>query len=420
MRLPMLGEETRAELGGKAAPLAVLRRAGFPVPAGFSVPLSEFERHLAACRAPCASGTEIRDRLVAQGADATLRADLADALDALPGGRGTPVAVRSSATTEDSPETAGAGLHETILGVRGPDAMAEAVMRCWASWWSPRRLDAPPRTGEEDADGMAVLVQVLVDADAAGVLFTGERRVLEAVHGLGESLVGGAVTPDAWEVEDTGIRDHRPGSQDLRAVRRGDRVLREPLPAALRDRAPLGEDRVLEIDALGRRVEEHLGGPVDLEWAVDAAGVHLLQARPLTAVLPEPSDEGSDGDGAGTVLHGVGASGGTATGPVRVLRSVAELSRVRPGDVLLARGTDPAWTPLFPLIAAVVTETGGMLSHAAIVAREVGIPAVLAVPEAMERLEVGAEVRVDGERGTVAVIEPRSPARGPGRAPGDG
>ena len=197
-------------------------------------------------------------------------------------------------------------------------------------------------------------------------------------------------------------------------------MLREPLPAALRDRAPLGEDRVLEIDALGRRVEEHLGGPVDLEWAVDAAGVHLLQARPLTAVLPEPSDEGSDGDGAGTVLHGVGASGGTATGPVRVLRSVAELSRVRPGDVLLARGTDPAWTPLFPLIAAVVTETGGMLSHAAIVAREVGIPAVLAVPEAMERLEVGAEVRVDGERGTVAVIEPRSPARGPGRAPGDG
>ena len=251
---------------------------------------------------------------------------------------------------------------------------------------------------------MAVLVQVLVDAEAAGVLFTGERRVLEAVHGLGESLVGGAVTPDAWEVEDTGIRDHRPGSQDLRAVRRGDRVLREPLPAALRDRAPLGEDRVLEIDALGRRVEEHLGGPVDLEWAVDAAGVHLLQARPLTAVLPEPSDEGSDGDGAGTVLHGVGASGGTATGPVRVLRSVAELSRVRPGDVLLARGTDPAWTPLFPLIAAVVTETGGMLSHAAIVAREVGIPAVLAVPDVLERLEEGTTVRVDGEGGTLTVM----------------
>ena len=299
MRLPMLGEETRAELGGKAAPLAVLRRAGFPVPAGFSVPLSEFERHLAACRAPGASGTEIRDRLVAQGADATLRADLADALDALPGGRDTPVAVRSSATTEDSPETAGAGLHETILGVRGPDAMAEAVMRCWVSWWSPRRLDAPPRTGEEDADGMAVLVQVLVDADAAGVLFTGERRVLEAVHGLGESLVGGAVTPDAWEVEDTGIRDHRPGSQDLRAVRRGDRVLREPLPAALRDRAPLGEDRVLEIDALGRRVEEHLGGS---RRCLDAEGVDAVggdEGHPIGQ-----RDGGGGGIGEGGV-HGL-------------------------------------------------------------------------------------------------------------------
>lgn len=406
MRLPMLGEETRAELGGKAAPLAVLRRAGFPVPAGFVVPLSEFERHLAACGASGAGGTEIRDRLVARGADATLRADLADALDALPGGRDTPVAVRSSATTEDSPETAGAGLHETVLGVRGPDAVAEAVVRCWASWWSPRRLDAPPRTGEEDADGMAVLVQVLVDADAAGVLFTGERRVLEGVHGLGESLVGGAVTPDAWELRDDGIRTHRPGPRDLRAVRRGARVLREPLPAALRDRAPLSEDRVLEIDALGRRVEEHLGGPVDLEWAVDEAGVHLLQARPLTAVLPAPADEGPSSGGTGTVLRGVGASEGSATGTVRRLRSVTELSRVRPGDVLLARSTDPAWTPLFPLISAVITETGGMLSHAAIVAREVGIPAVLAVPEVMERLEDGAEVRVDGHLGTVTVVAP--------------
>lgn len=407
MRLPMLGEETRAELGGKAAPLAGLRRAGFPVPAGFVVTLSEVERHLAVCGAPGASGTEIRDRLVAQGADAVLRAELADALDALPGGRDTPVAVRSSATTEDSPETAGAGLHETVLGVRGPEAVAEAVVRCWASWWSPRRLDPRPDTGEDDADGMAVLVQVLVDADAAGVLFTGERRVLEAVHGLGESLVGGAVTPDRWELRDDGSRTHRPGSRDLLAVRREARVLREPLPAALRDRAPLGEDRVLEIDALGRRVEEHLGGPVDLEWAVDAAGVHLLQARPLTAALPEPTDERPRGDGTGTVLRGVGASGGSATGTVRLLRSVAELSRVRPGDVLLARSTDPAWTPLFPLIAAVITETGGMLSHAAIVAREVGIPAVLAVPEAMERLEEGAEVRVDGERGTITVVAPR-------------
>ena len=315
--------------------------------------------------------------------------------------------MRSSATTEDSPETAGAGLHETVLGVRGPEAVAEAVVRCWASWWSPRRLDAPPRTGEEDADGMAVLVQVLVDADAAGVLFTGERRVLEAVHGLGESLVGGAVTPDTWEIRHDGTRTHHPGSRDLRAVRRGARVLREPLPAAHRDRAPLGEDRVLEIDALGRRVEQHLGGSVDLEWAVDAAGVHLLQARPLTAALPEPTEERLGGGGTGTVLRGVGAIGGSATGTVRLVRSVAELSRVRPGDVLLARSTDPAWTPLFSLIAAVITETGGMLSHAAIVAREVGIPAVLAVPEVMERLEDGAEVRVDGERGIVIVVAPR-------------
>ena len=264
MRLPILGRATGEVLGGKAAPLGRLRRAGFPVPPGFVVPLSEFTRHLEACGAPGASATEIRDRLLAQGADAALRADLAEALDALPGGRDASVAVRSSATTEDSPETAGAGLHETVLGVRGPDAVAEAVVRCWASWWTSRGLSAPPAhpvPGHDDPGGMAVLVQVLVDAEAAGVLFTGERRVLEAVHGLGEILVGGAVTPDSWELQDRGILIHRPGTRDLRTERRGDRVIRARMPSALRDRAPLDEGRVREIDALGRRLEEHLGGP---------------------------------------------------------------------------------------------------------------------------------------------------------------
>lgn len=407
MTLPILGRSTGEELGGKAAPLEDLRRAGFPVPPGFVVPLSEFARHLEACTAPGASPEQIRARLLAQGADAALRADLADALDALPGGRDTPVAVRSSATTEDSPETAGAGLHETVLGVSGPDAVAEAVVRCWASWWTSREPSTPPPPpvpGHDGRAGMAVLVQVLVDAEAAGALFTGERSVLEAVHGLGEILVGGAVTPDSWELQDDGTRLHRPGSRDLRAVRCRDRVVRARIPAALRDRDPLDEARVREIAALGRRIAEHLGGPVDVEWAVDAAGVHVLQARPLTAALPRPPIDAPDDVRTGAVLTGIGASGGTATGTVRILRSVAELSRIRPGDVLLARSTDPAWTPLFSLITAVVTETGGMLSHAAIVAREAGIPAVLAVPRAMERLEEGAVVRVDGQLGTVTVV----------------
>jgi len=415
MTLPELGADDAGDLrdlGGKAAPLSRLRRSGFPVPAGFIVPVPVFARHARASGARTAGSIEeAQERLLAHGADEELRTALAAALDALPGGRDTPVAVRSSATAEDAPGTAAAGVHDSFLGSRGPSAVTEAVLRCWASWWSPRDLRPARGSDEDEADGMAVLVQVLVDADAAGVLFTGERRVLEAVHGLGESLVGGAVTPDSWELGDAGIRAHRSGSQELRSVRRGDRALREPLPAALRGRSPLSEERVREIDELGRRIAVQLGGPVDLEWAVDGAGVHVLQARPLTAALPAPSSAGPSAAGVsaagtGIVLCGAGASGGTATGTVRVLWSISELSRVRPGDVLLARATDPAWTPLFPLIAAVVTETGGMLSHAAIVAREVGIPAVLAVPDVLERLEEGTVVRVDGERGTLAVVAP--------------
>jgi pyruvate,water dikinase len=365
MTLPVLGADDAGDLrdlGGKAAPLSRLRRSGFPVPAGFVVPVPVFARHARASGARAAGNIEeAQERLLTHGADEELRTALAAALDALPGGRDTPVAVRSSATAEDAPGTAAAGVHDSFLGSRGPSAVTEAVLRCWTSWWSPRDLRPAPGTGQDGADGMAVLVQVLVDADAAGVLFTGERRVLEAVHGLGERLVGGAVTPDSWELGDDGDPCPPLGiAASCATVRRGDRVLREPLPAALRGhRAPLGPRSACERSTSSADASR-------CSWAGPSTSNGPSTGRACTCSRPVRSPRrcpprrpgrrrrrghAVDGAGAappGTVLRGVGASGGTATGTVRVLRSVTELSRVRPGDVLLARSHRSCLDPALP------------------------------------------------------------------------
>lgn len=187
------------------------------------------------------------------------------------------------------------------------------------------------------------------------------------------------------------------------------------VPAADRDRPCLDDDAVLRLAALGRQVADLRGGPQDVEWAVDDAGTAwLLQARPVTAALPADRCERETGPdrGAGRgqapahsddgVLRGTGASGGRASGPARVVRGPDDFGAVRPGDVLVCRETDPAWTPLFDVVAAVVTETGGLLSHAAIVARELRLPAVLGVPAATDALRDAGAVVVDGDAGTVA------------------
>jgi pyruvate,water dikinase len=391
-------DDATAAHGGKAAALGRLRRAGLPVPDGFVVPA-------AAPRADL-------PRVVAAGLDR---------LDRL-GGPG-PVAVRSSATDEDAPHASAAGQYDTALGVVGVRDVVGAVLACRASAHGPRAAAYRRATGGQDGASeparVAVVVQRLVDARAAGVLFTdGARAVVEASWGLGESVVQGAVDPDRWTVDDGRVLEHRTGSKRTRVDRAdaGAGTAARDVPPDDQDRPCLDHDVVLRLAALGARVVDLCGGPQDVEWAVDDAGtVWLLQARPVTAALPTgrfkrelgprsgPKQGQAPAHSGGRVLQGTGASGGRATGPPRVVRGPDDFGTVRPGDVLVCRETDPAWTPLFGVVAAVVTETGGLLSHAAIVARELGLPAVLGVPGAADALRDAAAVAVDGDAGTVAV-----------------
>lgn len=382
MRIFALDEATPQTSGSKASVLATLRHEGIDVPDGFVVPISEYERHhRAGGRGPTLP---------------QLEAGLVDAIDAhlrrLDGGAGDGyVAVRSSATDEDGTHSSAAGQHDTILAVRGAHAVAAAVARCWASLHSLRATayrDGQHATSSQPP-AMAVLVQRFVDAEVSGVLFTSTPRVVEAVPGLGAPLVGGEVTPDAWSLDDSGIIARRKGTVTQRLDRRGERLRTTSLDRP--DRWCLTDASILQLDRLGREVRQILGHEADIEWARTNHRFRCLQARPITAAVAQFGHQGV----------GIPASPGHATGATRVLRSPRDFHHFQRGDIIVCRTTDPAWTPLFNLAAGVVTEAGGLLSHAAIVAREVGIPAVLSVPRATDRFPDGTILTLDGTTGHV-------------------
>ncbi|WP_233517751.1 PEP/pyruvate-binding domain-containing protein [Geodermatophilus marinus] len=313
-----VGRDDVPRVGGKGASLGELLRAGIRVPTGFAVTTAAFARavgHLALDGEPVAARVAALDPADAEGvaaatarvrdvvASAPLPADLADAIAAgyaalcdECGHPDLPVAVRSSATGEDSAEDSFAGLQDTYLWVRGGDAVVASVRRCWASLYSAESVTYRRRRGIPETDlRMAVVVQRMVDARSSGVMFTrspvsGDRSVvaIDASWGLGSAVVGGDVTPDSFVVSKvtgeitrrtvaTKTRWHRPDPS-------GSGVVEADVPEELRDRPSVSDAEIAELVATARRVEEHYGCPQDVEWAVAESdgAVHLLQSRPET------------------------------------------------------------------------------------------------------------------------------------------
>ncbi|HJV30289.1 MAG TPA: phosphoenolpyruvate synthase, partial [Gaiellaceae bacterium] len=340
-----------------------------------------------------------------------------------------PVAVRSSATAEDTEAASFAGMNETFLNVRGADAVVEGVRRCWSSLFGARTIfyRAKRSFGQADMD-IAVVVQRQIAATRAGVMFTidpatgaPDRLVIESSFGLGEAVVSGRVSPDRYVVEKRTLavqqRDIHSKSLAIEGAADGGTVDRQ-LERAEGLLPTLTDDEVRAIAALGVEIERHYGTPQDTEWAIDSEGaIWILQARPVTAAgarLPEPSPEPTE-----TVLvRGLGAGPGVASGPVAILASLAEAGRFHDGDVLVTRMTAPDWVPLMRRAAAIATDSGGMTCHAAIVSRELGIPCVVGTQDATRTLRDDEVVTVDGARGVViegsapvAEPEPAAPLR---------
>ena len=404
MNVVDLVDAERATAGGKAAPLAQLTRAGFNVPEGFVVPAGIYRAAATALRLSerTDDAEDARSRILRSRLPVSVVDDVSRALRQLTADAPTDyVAVRSSSTAEDGAHASAAGQHDSVLAARGADQVCQAIITCWASLWTQRAVAYRAHQRRRAPADMAVLVQRFVDPRVSGILFTGTTSVIEASWGIGERLVGGHTTPDFWRVKDDGVVERRPGLKTMRTDRRDGQLITRPTGLTEQNELCLSDDEVLRLRALGEEVSATSGGPRDIEWAMTEDTTWVLQARPVTAAVPESPARSSTAP-SDVITTGTPASPGIASGPVRLVRGPGDFSRVERGDVLVCRHTDPAWTPLFTIASAVVTEVGGVLSHAAIVAREVGIPAVLSVLRATEILTPSTVVVVDGTTGHIS------------------
>jgi phosphohistidine swiveling domain-containing protein len=297
--LSHFGRDDLGLAGGKGANLGELVRAGLPVPDGFVVTTAAYVAAIGSLdlriaeRLDAGDGASIRTDVEAVAVPAELRTEIVGGYAALGGG---PVAVRSSATAEDLPGAAFAGQQDTYLNVISEEALIDAVRRCWGSLWTDRAIEYRARLGIDSEEvRIAVVVQRMVDAEVAGVMFTadpvsGDRdtTVIDASAGLGEAVVSGLVTPDHYLLDRKGrVRDFQPGRSEI-VIRGavGGGVIREPGQHQTSQRLP--DATLAELAGLGAAVAKHFGRPQDIEWAYAHDRLWLLQARPMTAVPPPP------------------------------------------------------------------------------------------------------------------------------------
>jgi pyruvate,water dikinase len=437
-----LAEVSNSDLsmvGGKAGKLGEVVRTGLPVPPGIVVTTEAYSAFLAGTglaprvRNALASIDPARSESVEQASRAIrgafestefpveLRASLANAVATfLAENLVEFAAVRSSATAEDLEGASFAGLQETYLNVAGVDGILAAVRKCWGSLFTPRVLVYRARKGFDHAEvQLAVLVQKMVQSAVSGILFTrdpntGENHmIIEAGYGLGEAIVGGEVTPDHYVVDGAANRivSKQVSEQTFELVRgpQGGNVRRD-VPEADRRHQKLTDDRILRLASLARVIESHYRRPMDVEWCSDPSGLYIVQARPITTIPAPAASEAMPSETTGSpvadgeeapILKGFGASPGIAGGRVRILRTAAEMGRLKAGEILVTTMTTPDMVPAMAQAAAIVTDEGGMTCHAAIVSRELGVPCVVGSRRATAVLSDGAAITVDGKTGAV-------------------
>ncbi|MGC8994550.1 MAG: phosphoenolpyruvate synthase, partial [Pyrobaculum sp.] len=330
------------------------------------------------------------------------------------------VAVRSSATAEDIPEASFAGQQDTYLNVRGSENVITYVKKVWGSLYTARAIYYRERMGiPHEKSLMAVVVQKLVNARSAGVIFTldptsGDKSkiVIEASWGLGEGVVRGLVTPDEYVVDKATLKiiDKRISTKKIAVVRDDAGLVKEvEVPHEKANKQALTDEEVVELAKMALKLEQYYGHPLDIEFAVDAdlefpRNLFILQARPETvwsrrAEQPAEVKEAATGT---VVVKGIPASPGVAVGAAKICLTLEDAKKkLKKGDILVTKMTDPDWVPYMRIASAIVTDEGGRTSHAAIVSRELGIPAVVGTGNATSVLKDGVVYTVDGSKGVV-------------------
>lgn len=425
------------DAGGKGANLGELTRAGIPVPPGFVVMSSAYFAFLEAnllrpeihrllsdidvnnSAALAAASNQIQDLLGRAKLPEDLSAQIIQSYHELCGQNNSlaspiPVAVRSSATAEDLPEASFAGQQESYLNVVGDANVIQKIRACYQSLFGARAIFYRVQQHFDHFKvGIAVPVQAMIQSEVSGVMFTvdpiskdKDRLVIEAGWGLGDYIVQGVITPDHYELTKSTLQmtGKNLGTQEIMETRSPEGVRREAVPPNRQSSQKLPDDKITALAQIGINIQNHYQAPQDIEWAYAGGTLYITQSRPITT-LDSEAQPASPADALKSLgsayLKGAPASPGLVSGKVKVVMDIKNLDRVQPGDILVTEMTTPDFVPAMKRAAGIVTDRGGLTSHAAIVSRELGVPCIVGTTTATKDLSDGMIITLNGSTGEV-------------------
>ncbi len=421
-------------VGGKGANLGEMVSAGFPVPDGFCITAETYREMIRFNKfedkiREILKGLDVHNSKMLAKKAALVRKlieranipteivhEIAKRYWSLKSKEKNPlVAVRSSATAEDLPEASFAGQQETYLNIRGETDVIQSVRKAWASLFEARAIFYRETQGFDHFKvALAIPIQLMVQSHTSGNIFTinpvtnnKNIVVVESVWGLGEMIVQGAVTPDHYEVnkETLELYSRVVNRQTVQLIRKGKETKKTGVPKPDQERQKLTEEQIITLAKLGMKLQQHYMFPQDIEWAEEEGKIFIVQTRPITTI--KAAGEAArrsmtlNTKGLQVILRGDSASPGIATGTVRILKSAREISKIRTGDILVAPMTTPDFVPAMKRAVAIVTDKGGQTSHAAIVSRELGLPAVVGTEKGTKKLKDNQKITVNGTTGEI-------------------
>lgn len=417
-------------VGGKGANLGEMIKAGFPVPPGFIITTRAYSdfmnendltkkiKHLLGTvkyddpKSLEKVSSQIKKLILAGVLSEKLVQEIFKAYSHMGGMfKDALVAVRSSATAEDLSGASFAGQQETFLNISGEANLLLCIKHVWASLFDARAIFYRHEKQFDDFKvSIAIPVQQMVEAEASGIMFSinpvtndKSKITIEAVFGLGELIVQGAVTPDHYEVSKSDLKliEKKTTFQSKMLVKKGKENKELKLSKKNGSKQKISDSSILKLAELSKKLEHHYYFPQDSEWAIAKGKIYLVQTRPVTTVARKDTNPNQEMPKSKPLLTGSPASPGIASGFIKKLNNIKELNTIKEGDILLAQQTNPDFVPAMKKAKAIITEQGGRTSHAAIVARELGIPAVVGVTNAMKQLSNGLLVTVNGTTGEI-------------------
>ena len=450
-----LSKDSLPVAGGKGANLGEMANSGFPIPPGFVVNADSYFEFIKVHSIDSLidetldsldvedtnklneASRKLSDAIISYPVPEDMAGQIIEAYGRLREKTGSKieyVAVRSSATAEDVPSASFAGQQATFLNIYGDQNLVDSVKRCWASLFTPRAIYYRVQQGFEHSKvRIAVVVEHMVQSEKSGVFFTVDpvtqdtgKMVIEAAFGLGETVVSGAVTPDTYIIDKKNleISSKHIAKQEWMLIKSENANIKAGIKPDYQKLQKLADDKIIELAKIGRDIEKHYGWPQDIEWAVERDQVYIVQSRPITTLKKEVGDtfrkgikmeektfeqgieeekteKGIDVSKAKALFRGLPASPGFASGRVRVILDIADLSSMQSGEILVTQMTTPDFVPAMRKASGIVTDEGGLTSHAAIVSRELGVPAVIGTGVATKELKTGMTITIDSHKGII-------------------